>query len=81
MCVMQVKSPAYVSIAYALAHGSLGVKGLVVYVKNVILKGEADEVAATMPDLAPTLQILSKVYDDYIAERDRGQHIAARTCA
>ena len=66
--VIQVKSPAYVGIAYALAHGSLGVRGLAVYIKNVVLKGEADEVAATMPDLAPKLQILTKVYDAYIAE-------------
>lgn len=63
-----MKSPAYVGIAYALAHGSLGVRGMVVYIKNVVLKGEADEVAATMPELAAKLQILNKVYDAYIAE-------------
>ncbi|KAL3149542.1 hypothetical protein ABBQ32_002322 [Trebouxia sp. C0010 RCD-2024] len=65
---VKVKSPAYVGIAYALAHGSLGARGLAVYINNVVLKGEADEVAATMPDLAPKLQILTKVYDAYIAE-------------
>lgn len=69
ICCLQIKSPAYVGIAYALSHNSLvGVRGLVTYIKNVILKGEADEVAATMLELAPTLQILSKVYSAYIAE-------------
>ena len=38
------------------------------YIKNVILKGEVDEVAATMPELAQKLQILQKVYESYIAE-------------
>ena len=38
------------------------------YIKNVILKGEADEVAATMPELARKLEVLKKVYDAYIAD-------------
>lgn len=67
-CGLQIKSPAYVGIAYALSHSSTGVRGLVVYIKNVVLKGEADEVAATMPGLARKLEVLNKVYDAYIAD-------------
>ncbi len=62
----QVKSPAYVGIAYALKRG--GGKRLAAYVKNVVLKGETSEVVATMPHLAGKLQTLNKVYDAYIAE-------------
>ncbi len=64
----QVKSPAYVGIAYALKRGDVGAKRLAAYVKNVVLKGETSEVVATMPHLAGKLQTLNKVYDAYIAE-------------
>ena len=64
----QVKSPAYVGIAYAFKRGDAGGKRLAAYVKNVVLKGETSEVVATMPHLAGKLQTLNKVYDAYIAE-------------
>jgi len=65
---VQVKSPAYVGIAYAVKSEAVGVRGLITYIKNVVLKGETDEVAATMPDLALKLKLLDKVYDAYIAD-------------
>lgn len=65
---MQIKSPAYVGVAYALSQGAYGVRGLIVYIKNVILQGETDEVVATMPVLAPKLRVLQKIYDAYIDE-------------
>ena len=68
LACMQVKSPAYVGIVYAVSHGAMCVRGLATYIKNVILKGEVDEAAATMPKLAPKLRVLAKIYDAYIAE-------------
>ena len=65
---MQIKSPAYVGLTYALSQTSTGVRGLLVYIKNVILKGEMDELAATKPELARQLGVLKKVYDAYIAD-------------
>lgn len=68
MLGLQIKSPAYVGIAYALSQKTTGVRGLIVYIQNVILKGEIDEVVATMPELAPKLRVLQKVYDAFVAE-------------